>query len=124
MATANRTNFRKQLQEGLNTVFGLQYDDYPEEWRGCFTVESSNKAFEEEVLDTGFGAAPTRSEGAPVAYDTSREAWTARYEHEEVALAFSITKQAVEDNLYQDLGRRRARELARSMHHSKEIKGA
>lgn len=120
----NRAQFKKQLQEGLNTVFGLEYKRYPEEWRAIFDVETSGKAYEEDVLMSGFGAAPVKAEGAGVAYDAGAEEWTARYTHETIALAFAITEEAEEDGLYGALGAKYSKALARSMVHTKEIKGA
>ena len=120
----NRTLFRKQLEPGLNTVFGLDYNQYKEEWRQFLDVETSQKAFEEDVLVTGFGAAPVKSEGAGIQYDTAKEAWTARYVHETIALAFSITHEAIKDNLYGNLGSKYAKALARSLNQTKEVKAA
>lgn len=120
----NRARFRKQLQEGLNATFGLEYRKWPEEWRQIFDVENSQKAFEEDVLVYGFGAAPVKSEGGSVKFDQGGEAWVARYVHETIALAFAITEEAEEDNLYGSLGAKYARALARSMQHTKEVKGA
>lgn len=124
MAIMNRSQFKKQLQLGLNTVFGQEYKRYPEEWKQIFDIETSRKAYEEDVLMTGLGAAQVKREGAGVAYDAGSEAWVARYYHETIALAFAITEEAVEDGLYGDLGAKFARALARSMQHTKEIKGA
>jgi hypothetical protein len=120
----NRSRFRKQLQEGLNTVFGLAYRRYPEEWREIFTVESSRKAYEEDVLLVGLGGAQVKAEGAGVAYDQGAESWVARYHHETIALAFAITEEAEEDGLYGKLGAKYAKALARSLQHTKEVKGA
>lgn len=120
----NRTLFRKQLEPGLNTVFGLDYRRYKEEWREFMDVETSAKAFEEDVLVSGFGIAPVKAEGASVQYDTAKEVWTARYVHETIALAFSITHEAIKDNLYGDLGAKYAKALARSLVHTKEVKAA
>lgn len=120
----NRAKFRKQLQEGLNATFGLEYRKWPEEWRQIFDVEQSQKAFEEDVLMFGFDAAPVKSEGGSVKFDEGGEAWVARYVHETIALAFAITEEAEEDNLYGSLGAKYARALARSMQHTKEVKGA
>lgn len=120
----NRNTFKKQLQEGLNTVFGLEYRRYPEEWRAAFEVGNSNKAYEEDVLLAGLAGAPVKAEGAPVTYDAGGEAYTSRYVHETIALAFAITEEAEEDNLYGDIGAKYARALARSMQHTKEVKGA
>jgi hypothetical protein len=120
----NRADFRKQLQEGLNVVFGMAYKSYPEEWRGLFAVNSSRKAFEEDVLMAGFGAAPVKGEGSGVEYDEGAESYVARYNHETIALAFSITEEAEEDGLYGALGAKYAKALARSLQHTKEVKGS
>ena len=120
----NRAKFRKQLQEGLNTTFGLEYRRYPEEWRYLFDVERSRKAFEEDVLVAGLEGAPVKAEGAGVTYDEGAEAWVARYHHETIALAFQITEEAEEDGLYGSLGAKYSRALARSLQHTKEVKGA
>ena len=96
----NRAQFAKMLEPGLNTLFGLEYDSYPPEYTQVFSSNSSSKAFEEDVLLQGFGSAPTKNEGASVSYDTGSEQWTARYQHETVALAFSITEEAEEDGQY------------------------
>jgi len=124
MGTMTRAQFAKLLQQGLNTVFGLEYKKYAEEWRGCFDVESSVKAFEEDQLVTGFGGAAVKAEGAGVMFDEAQQGWTARYTHETIALAFAITQEAIEDNLYMSMGSKYAKALARSMQHTKEIKGA
>jgi len=120
----NRADFRKQLQEGLNAVFGMAYKSYPEEWRGFFQVSTSKKAFEEDVLMAGFGAAPVKGEGAGVEYDEGAESFVARYNHETIALAFAITEEAEEDGLYGALGSKYAKALARSLQHTKEVKGS
>jgi hypothetical protein len=120
----NRAAFRAELQEGLNSVFGLEYKSHKEEWKQVFKVENSDKAFEEDLLVTGFGAAEIKPEGSGVAYDEAFEGWKARYDHRTVALAFSITEEAIEDNLYMKMGQKYARALARSMIHTKEIHGA
>lgn len=120
----NRADFRKQLQEGLNAVFGMAYKSYPEEWRGFFEVSNSNKAFEEDVLMAGFGAAPVKGEGAGIEYDEGAESYVARYNHETIALAFAITEEAEEDGLYGALGSKYAKALARSLQHTKEVKGS
>lgn len=120
----NRAQFKKQLQEGLNAVFGLEYGRYPEEWREIFDVETSRKAYEEDVLLVGLGAAQVKAEGAGVAYDAGGESYVARYHHETIALAFAITEEAEEDGLYGKLGQKYARALARSLQHTKEVKGA
>lgn len=119
-----RTTFPKDLDEGLNAHFGDEYRDLPEEWPRCFNTEGSRKASEEDVLMTGFGAAAVKPEGAPVTYDDGMQGWSARYVHETIALAFAITEEAIEDNLYFSLGPKYARALARALKHTKEIKGA
>lgn len=124
MATVmNRAHFRRNLQRGLNAQFGLEYRRYPEEWRAMFDVETSEKAYEEDVLMSGMGAAPVKKEGAGVAYDSGQEGWVARYIHETIALAFAITEEAEDDGLYGKLGSKYSRALARSLQHTKEIKG-
>ena len=120
----NRALFTKQLNLGLNTVFGMEYERYPEQWRSLYSTEQSMKAFEEDVQMIGFGAAPTKAEGAMINYDSGREGFVSRYVHETVALAFAITEEAEEDGLYGSLGAKYARALARSMQQTKEIKGA
>ncbi len=124
MSVMNRATFRKELQEGLNTVFGMEYKRYAQEWRPIFEVENSVKAYEEDVLLAGLAGAPVKPEGAPVSYDSGGEAYTSRYVHETIALAFSLTEEAEEDNLYGDIGAKYAKALARSMVHTKEVKGA
>lgn len=120
----NRAKFRKDLEEGLNAHFGMAYNEHAQEWTKVFDTENSNKAFEEDVLETGFGAAQEKAEGAGVAYDEPMQGWTARYVHKTFALAFAITEEAIEDNLYQRQGPKFARALARAMRHTKEIEGA
>ena len=120
----NRTKFRKDLEEGLNAHFGMAYKEQPQEWIRIFTSENSTKAFEEDVLETGFGAAQEKAEGAGVAYDEPQQGWTSRYTNKTFALAFAITEEAIEDNLYQRLGPKYAKALARAMRHTKEINGA
>ena len=119
-----RAQFAKQLEPGLNTVFGLEYKRYPEQWREIFDFNSSDKAFEEDVLMEGFGAAPSKAEGSAISYDSAKEAWTSRYNHLTYALAFSITEENEEDGLYGSIGQKYAKALARSMQHTKEITGA
>jgi len=119
-----RAQLVKELLPGLNALFGLEYDRYDKESEAIFETESSDRAFEEEVMLTGFDTAPVKSEGAGVAFDQAQEAFTSRYTHETVALAFSITEEAVEDNLYDRLSARYTRALARSMANTKQIKGA
>jgi hypothetical protein len=120
----SRAQLAKELEPGLNALFGMSYDSYQAEFEEIFAIEDSERAFEEEVLITGFGSAPTKTEGAGVAFDTASEGFTARYTHDTVALAFSLTSEAVEDNLYDSLGRRYVKALARSMANTKEVKGA
>ena len=120
----SRSQLAKELEPGLNALFGLEYDKYDKEHLDVFDVESSDRAFEEEVMLAGFGNAETKPEGSGVNYDTAQEAWTARYNHETIALAFAITEEAVEDNLYDKLAGRYTKALARSMNNAKQIKGA
>ena len=120
----SRAQLAKELEPGLNALFGLEYSKYGDEAAEIFETESSDRAFEEEVMLSGFGAAPTKSEGAGVEYDSATEVYTARYTHETVAMAFALTEEAVEDNLYDRLSNRYTRALARSMAHSKQVKGA
>ena len=120
----NRAQLVKELVPGLHALFGLEYDRYPNEHEEIFDTETSERAFEEEVMLSGFGEAPVKSEGSAVDYDSAQEAWTARYTHDTVALAFSLTEEAIEDNLYDTLSSRYTRALARSMMTTKQIKGA
>jgi len=120
----SRSQLVKELEPGLNALFGLEYARYDQEWKGIFDVESSDRAFEEEVELSGFGNAPVKAEGAGIQYDDASEAHTSRYSHETIALAFAITEEAVEDNLYDRLSSRYTKALARSMANAKEIKGA
>ena len=120
----NRASFAKTLEPGLNTLFGLEYDSYPAEYEAVFESNTSQKAFEEDVLLAGFGSAPTKSEGSAISYDDAGQQWTARYQHETVALAFSITEEAEEDGQYGSIASRYTKALARSMASTKEIKAA
>ena len=120
----NRAQLVKELTPGLHALFGLEYERYNNEHEDIFDTESSERAFEEEVMLTGFGEASVKGEGAAVTYDTAQEAWTARYSHETVALAFSLTEEAIEDNLYDTLSSRYTRALARSMQSTKQVKAA
>jgi hypothetical protein len=120
----NRAQLVKELEPGLNALFGLEYKQYADETTEIFDVEGSDRAFEEEVMLGGFGAAPGKAEGAGVSYDSAQEAWTARYHHETIALAFSLTEEAIEDNLYDKLSSRYTKALARSMAHTRNVKGA
>ena len=120
----SRSQLAKELEPGLNALFGLEYDKYDKEHLEIFDVESSDRAFEEEVMLAGFGNAETKPEGGGVNYDTAQEAWTARYNHDTIALAFAITEEAVEDNLYDKLAGRYVKALALSMNNAKQIKAA
>jgi hypothetical protein len=120
----NRAQFAKMLEPGLNTLFGLEYDSYPPEYAPVFEANSSNRAFEEDVLLEGFGNAPVKNEGAAISYDSASQQWTARYQHETIALAFSITEEAEEDGQYGSIASRYTKALARSMAATKEIKAA
>ena len=124
MAVISRSQLVKELEPGLHALFGLEYKRWEREHAEIFTEETSERAFEEETLITGFGAAPTKSEGASVEFDSAAEQWTARYVHETIALAFAITEEAVEDNLYDTLSRRYTAALARSMAYTKQVKAA
>jgi len=120
----SRSQLVKELEPGLNALFGLEYARYEQEWSEIFDTENSDRAFEEEVELSGFGSAPVKAEGASVQFDDATEAFTSRYSHETIALAFAITEEAVEDNLYDSLSSRYTKALARSMANAKEIKGA
>lgn len=120
----NRSDLRKQLQEGLNAVFGKEYRMYPEEWRSLYDVNTSQKAYEEDVKMIGTGAATVKPEGGAIQYDDIAESYVARYVHETVAIALAITEEAIEDNLYGELGATGTRSMARSMQYTKEVKGA
>ena len=120
----SRSQLVKELEPGLNALFGLEYKRYENQHAEIYTNETSDRAFEEEVMLSGFGNAPTKSEGAGVSFDVANEAFTARYTHETVALAFALTEEAIEDNLYDRLGARYTKALARSMAHTKQIKAA
>lgn len=120
----SRAQLLKELLPGLNALFGLEYKKYAEEHKAIFDMETSDRSFEEETKLSGFGAAPVKAEGASIAYDTAQEAWTARYTHETIAMGFSITEEAVEDNLYDSLSSRYTKALARAMAYTKQVKGA
>jgi len=120
----SRAQLAKELEPGLNALFGMEYARYENEHAEIFETESSDRAFEEEVLIVGFGNADVKTEGQGVDYDSASEGFTARYTHETVALAFALTEEAVEDNLYDRLGSRYTKALARSMAHSKQVKAA
>ena len=120
----NRASIAKELLPGLNAVFGIEYGEVNEEHKPLYEIESSDRAFEEEVLFTGFGGAPVKGEGAAVVYDDASESYTARYTAETVALAFAVTEEAMEDNLYDTFAKLRAKGLARSMANTKQQKAA
>ena len=120
----SRAQLAKELEPGLNALFGLEYARYDQEHAEIFDTESSDRAFEEEVMLSGFGSASVKSEGSAVTFDDAQEAYTARYTHETISLAFSITEEAIEDNLYDRLASRYTKALARSMAHTKQVKSA
>ena len=120
----SRAQLTKELEPGLNALFGMEYGRYENEHAEIFETESSDRTFEEEVMLTGFGSAPTKNEGGAVNFDDAQESYTSRYTHETIALAFSITEEAVEDNLYDRLASRYTRALARSMAHTKQVKAS
>ena len=120
----SRAQLAKELEPGLNALFGMEYARYENEHAEIFDTESSDRAFEEEVLIVGFGNAEVKTEGQGVDYDSASEGFTARYTHETVALAFALTEEAVEDNLYDRLGASYTKALARSMAHTKQVKAA
>ena len=120
----NRASISKELLPGLNAVFGVEYGEVNDEHKPLYEVENSDRAFEEEVLFTGFGSAPTKGEGAAVTYDDAQESYVARYTAETVALAFAITEEAMEDNLYDTFAKLRAKGLARAMANTKQVKAA
>ena len=120
----SRAQLLKELLPGLNALFGLEYSRYGEEHKEIFETESSERSFEEETKLAGFGAAPVKNEGSAIAYDNGQEVWTARYNHETIALGFSLTEEAIEDNLYDSLSARYTKALARAMSYTKQTKGA
>ena len=120
----SRAQLLKELLPGLNALFGLEYAKYGEEHKEIFETETSERSFEEEVKLSGFSAAPVKPEGNAIAYDNAQEAFTARYQHETIALGFSITEEAVEDNLYDSLSARYTKGLARAMAYTKQVKAA
>ena len=119
-----RSQLLKELEPGLNALFGMEYDRYDNEHAEIFDTENSDRAFEEEVMLAGFGQAPVKGEGAAISYDTAGESYTARYTHDTIAIAFAITQEAVEDNLYDKLSARYTRAMARSMSNTKQVKAA
>jgi hypothetical protein len=120
----SRAQLLKELLPGLNALFGMEYSRYGEEHKEIFETETSERSFEEETKLSGFSAAPVKNEGNAIAYDNAQEAWTARYNHETIALGFSITEEAVEDNLYDSLSSRYTKALARAMSYTKQVKAA
>jgi len=120
----SRAQLLKELLPGLNALFGLEYAKYGEEHKEIYETETSERSFEEETKLSGFSAAPVKNEGSAIQYDNAQEAWTARYTHETIAMGFSITEEAVEDNLYDSLSARYTKALARGMSYTKQVKGA
>ena len=120
----SRAQLLKELLPGLNALFGLEYAKYGEEHKEIFESESSDRSFEEETKLTGFSAAPVKDEGSAIEYDNAQEAFTARYNHETIAMGFSITEEAIEDNLYDSLSSRYTKALARAMAYTKQVKAA
>ena len=120
----SRAQLLKELLPGLNALFGLEYARYGEEHKEIYETETSERSFEEETKLSGFSAAPVKNEGAAIAYDNAQEAWTARYNHETIALGFSLTEEAIEDNLYDLLSARYTKALARAMAYTKQVKAA
>jgi len=120
----SRAQLLKELLPGLNALFGLEYKKYGEEHKEIYETETSERSFEEETKLSGFSAAPVKNEGSAIAYDNAQEAWSTRYTHETIALGFSITEEAVEDNLYDSLSARYTKSLARAMAYTKQVKAA
>jgi hypothetical protein len=120
----SRAQMLKELLPGLNALFGLEYKTYGEEHKEIYETETSERSFEEETKLSGFSAAPVKNEGSAMAYDNAQEAWTARYNHETVVLGFSLTEEAIEDNLYDSLSQRYTKSLARAMAYTKQVKAA
>jgi hypothetical protein len=120
----SRAQLLKELLPGLNALFGLEYARYGEEHKEIYETETSERSFEEETKLSGFSAAPVKNEGSAIAYDNGQEAWTARYNHETIALGFSLTEEAIEDNLYDSLSARYTKALARGMSYTKQVKAA
>ena len=120
----SRAQLLKELLPGLNALYGLEYDKYENEHSEIYETESSDRSFEEEVKLSGFGAAPVKAEGASISYDNAQEHYTARYNHETVAMGFSVTEEAMEDNLYDSLSARYTKALARAMAYTKQTKAA
>jgi hypothetical protein len=120
----SRAQLLKELLPGLNALFGLEYARYGEEHKEIYETETSERSFEEETKLSGFSAAPVKNEGSAIRYDNGQEAWTARYNHETIALGFSLTEEAIEDNLYDSLSARYTKGLARAMSYTKQVKAA
>jgi hypothetical protein len=120
----SRAQLLKELLPGLNALFGMEYARYGEEHKEIYETETSERSFEEETKLSGFSAAPVKNEGSAIAYDNAQEAWTARYNHETIALGFSLTEEAIEDNLYDSLSARYTKSLARAMAYTKQVKAA
>ena len=120
----SRAQLLKELLPGLNALFGMEYARYGEEHKEIYETETSERSFEEETKLSGFSAAPVKNEGNALAYDNAQEVWTARYQHETIALGFSITEEAIEDNLYDSLSSRYTKALARAMAYTKQVKAA
>ena len=120
----SRAQLLKELLPGLNALFGLEYARYGEEHKEIYETETSERSFEEETKLSGFSAAPVKNEGTAIRYDNAQEAWTARYNHETIALGFSLTEEAIEDNLYDSLSSRYTKALARAMAYTKQVKAA
>jgi len=120
----SRAQLLKELLPGLNALFGMEYARYGEEHKEIYETETSERSFEEETKLSGFSAAPVKNEGSAIAYDNGQEAWTARYNHETIALGFSLTEEAIEDNLYDSLSARYTKALARAMSYTKQVKAA
>jgi len=120
----SRAQLLKELLPGLNALFGMEYSRYGEEHKEIYETETSERSFEEETKLSGFSAAPVKNEGSAIAYDNAQEAWSTRYTHETIALGFSITEEAVEDNLYDSLSARYTKSLARAMAYTKQVKSA
>ena len=120
----SRAQLLKELLPGLNALFGLEYKRYGEEHKEIYETETSERSFEEETKLSGFSAAPVKNEGQAIQYDNAQEAWTARYNHETVAMGFAITEEAMEDNLYDSLSSRYTKALARGMAYTKQVKAA
>jgi hypothetical protein len=120
----SRAQLLKELLPGLNALFGLEYARYGEEHKEIYETETSERSFEEETKLSGFSAAPVKNEGSAIAYDNAQEAWTSRYNHETIALGFSLTEEAIEDNLYDSLSARYTKALARAMSYTKQVKAA